>query len=211
MKHEDIDHTGLTGAGGSVATDAIWDAAGDLAVGSGANTAARLAIGASNGMVLQRASGALAWGYPPFRGCKVYNSATQTMNGSGTNSGNTVLTFDSEDYDTDTMHDTGSNTQNITIPITGKWAVGCMVWGTPLATGTLVDVLVGGAGIRGGRAVAPFFSGIASTWIISTVANLTATNVLTLQVNNPNAGTFPVGHASAGVVQTTFWAHFLGV
>lgn len=33
---------------GSVATDAIWDAAGDLAVGTGADTAARLAIGASN-------------------------------------------------------------------------------------------------------------------------------------------------------------------
>ena len=33
------------GGGGSVATDTIWDAAGDLAVGSGADTAARLAKG----------------------------------------------------------------------------------------------------------------------------------------------------------------------
>lgn len=46
---------GLIGGGGSgsgdVATDVIWDAAGDLAVGTGANTAARLAIsipGAAN-------------------------------------------------------------------------------------------------------------------------------------------------------------------
>jgi hypothetical protein len=31
--------------GGSVATDAIWDAAGDLAYGTGANTASRLALG----------------------------------------------------------------------------------------------------------------------------------------------------------------------
>lgn len=31
--------------GGDVATDAIWDAAGDLAVGTGANTAAKLAVG----------------------------------------------------------------------------------------------------------------------------------------------------------------------
>jgi len=49
-----------TGAGGSVATDAIWDAAGDLAVGSGANTAARLAIGAAGG-ALSRVNGAVAW------------------------------------------------------------------------------------------------------------------------------------------------------
>lgn len=38
-------------AGGSVATDAIWDAKGDLAVGTGSNTAARLAVG-SNTYVL---------------------------------------------------------------------------------------------------------------------------------------------------------------
>lgn len=37
--------------GGSVATDAIWDAKGDLAVGTGANTASRLAVG-TNGQVL---------------------------------------------------------------------------------------------------------------------------------------------------------------
>ncbi len=41
-----------SGAGGSVATDAIWDAAGDLVQGTGANTAARLAIGAA-GTVLK--------------------------------------------------------------------------------------------------------------------------------------------------------------
>lgn len=44
--------TGLAGAAGSVATDAIWDAAGDLAVGTGANTAAKLAAGATSGHVL---------------------------------------------------------------------------------------------------------------------------------------------------------------
>src|SRR5688572_15479064 len=37
--------------GGAVATDAIWDAKGDLAGGTGANTAARLAVG-TNGQVL---------------------------------------------------------------------------------------------------------------------------------------------------------------
>jgi len=47
--------------GGSVATDSIWDAAGDLAVGTGANTAARLAIG-SNGDVLTVTAGAVVWG-----------------------------------------------------------------------------------------------------------------------------------------------------
>lgn len=44
------------GGGGSVATDSIFDAKGDLAVGTGADTAAKLTVG-SNGTVLQAASG----------------------------------------------------------------------------------------------------------------------------------------------------------
>lgn len=48
---------------GSVATDAIWDAAGDLAVGTGANTAARLAIGTS-GYVLTSNGTTATWSAP---------------------------------------------------------------------------------------------------------------------------------------------------
>jgi len=39
------------GGGGAVATDTIWDAKGDLAVGTGADAASRLAVG-TNGHVL---------------------------------------------------------------------------------------------------------------------------------------------------------------
>jgi len=42
---------GAGGGGGSVATDTIWDAKGDLAVGTGANTAAKL-VATTNGYVL---------------------------------------------------------------------------------------------------------------------------------------------------------------
>jgi tellurite resistance-related uncharacterized protein len=54
-------------AAGSVATDAIWDAAGDLAVGSGANTAAKLTKG-SDGDVLSVVAGAVAWAAPASSG-----------------------------------------------------------------------------------------------------------------------------------------------
>ena len=49
------------GGGGAVATDAIWDAAGDLAVGTGANTAAKLTKG-NNGDVLTISGGNVVWG-----------------------------------------------------------------------------------------------------------------------------------------------------
>lgn len=45
------DQTWATPAGGSVATDAIWDAAGDLVHGTGADAAAKLALG-TRGMAL---------------------------------------------------------------------------------------------------------------------------------------------------------------
>lgn len=49
------------GGSGSVATDTLWDAAGDLAVGSGADTATKLPKG-SNGTVLTVTAGAVGWG-----------------------------------------------------------------------------------------------------------------------------------------------------
>jgi hypothetical protein len=49
-----------TSGTGDVATDAIWDAKGDLAVGTAANTAAKLAVGTSY-QVLNVASGTPAW------------------------------------------------------------------------------------------------------------------------------------------------------
>ena len=58
------------GGGGSVATDAIWDALGDLAVGTGANTAAKLTVGA-DGKYLKAASGeatGLIWDTPAGSG-----------------------------------------------------------------------------------------------------------------------------------------------
>ncbi len=57
------DNTG-GGGGGSVATDAIWDAKGDLAVGTGADAAARLAVGTDGMQVFADASTStgLRWG-----------------------------------------------------------------------------------------------------------------------------------------------------
>ncbi len=46
--------------GGAMATDVLWDVAGDLAVGTGANTGARLAKGAAGG-ALTMINGAVAW------------------------------------------------------------------------------------------------------------------------------------------------------
>lgn len=112
--------TGTGGGGGAVATDAIWDAAGDLAVGTGANTAARLAIGTS-GLLLKSNGTTATWARQTFIGCSAYKNASQTIS----NDTVTALLLDTEDYDTSAFHDTGSNTSRMTIPsgLDGKYLV----------------------------------------------------------------------------------------
>lgn len=56
--------TDIGGSAGSVATDAIWDASGDLVQGTGANTAAKLTKGAT-GTVPTAGASSLAYAYPP--------------------------------------------------------------------------------------------------------------------------------------------------
>lgn len=46
------------------------------------------------------------------RGCLVYKTAAQTI----THAANTDVTFDSEEYDTDDMHDNATNNHRITVP-----------------------------------------------------------------------------------------------
>lgn len=54
----------LGAAAGNVAADAIWDAAGDLAVGTGADTAAKVSLGATGKVLTSNGSTAI-WAYPP--------------------------------------------------------------------------------------------------------------------------------------------------
>jgi len=115
--------TGISGGGTSgtvTVTNSMAtaiDAKGDLIGGTGADTFARLAVGA-NGTVLTADSAettGLKWATPAassFVGCRLLNSAAQSI----TNNTATNLTFDTETFDTDSFHSTSSNTSRITIP-----------------------------------------------------------------------------------------------
>jgi hypothetical protein len=97
-----------------------FDAKGDLVVGTGADTFAKLTVGGTNGHTLQvdssTATGlkwAAAAGGVTFAGVSCYNTPN---NQSLSNNTYTVITWDSEDFDTDGYHSTSSNTSRITIP-----------------------------------------------------------------------------------------------
>lgn len=83
--------------GGSVATDTIWDAAGDLAVGTGANTAAKLTKGAA-GTVPTAGASTLAYAYPPGY-VYGYAEATSNVNVTSTTTGDQIVTLGALTFD----------------------------------------------------------------------------------------------------------------
>ena len=93
------------------------DAKGDLIVGTGADTFARLAVGTNGYTLVADSSTAtgLAYAAPAasgFVGCQLTNSGPKTL----TTGTSTIITFDTEKFDTDAFHSTVTNTGRITIP-----------------------------------------------------------------------------------------------
>ena len=117
----DMDFTWVAQDDSNAIQNAIIDAKGDLIVGSVADTPARLAVGGTNGQVLTVNSSAtygVEWaavGGSSFVGCGVKKTSDQSIN----NSTATVISWDSENIDTNTMHDNSTNNTRITVP-TGK-------------------------------------------------------------------------------------------
>lgn len=87
---------------GAMATDTLWDAAGDIAVGTGANTAAKLTVGAS-GTVPASNGTTLAYVYPP--GYEIdYVQITSTVNITGNDAAaDTLITGNSVTLDGGTV------------------------------------------------------------------------------------------------------------
>lgn len=80
----------------------------------------------TNGQVLQSTGTGIQWGgsvIPAFNGASVYNS-TNTSTTSGVSQ---YLTFDSEQFDTNSYHSTSSNTDRLTVPTTGYYRINASI------------------------------------------------------------------------------------
>jgi hypothetical protein len=101
-------------------------AKGDLVVGSATNDAAVLGVGANDTVLTADSSTAtgLKWATPSgasYRGVSLFDTTSQAI----PNATDTIMTFNSESWDTDGFHSTSSNTSRITIPagLGGKYLV----------------------------------------------------------------------------------------
>lgn len=150
--------TGISGGGTSgdvTVTNSMAtaiDAKGDLIVGTGADTFARLPVGATNGQVLTvdsaEATGlkytTLATG-TTFVGASCYTTAVITV----PHDTDTAINFNSEYFDTDSFHSTATNTARFTIPAgkAGKYlcAVSVQSSGTPSEMGCFLKIRKNGS------------------------------------------------------------------
>lgn len=210
--------TGISG-GGTSGTVTITnsmataiDAKGDLVVGTGADTFARLAVG-TNGHTLVADSAettGLKWAAPSstptFVGCVLTKSVGQSI----PNSTATDVTWDVESLDTNGFHSTVTNTERITIPsgYAGKYLVVAQLSYGNNATGDFRRSIIyknttqlSIANVRPNRAtpVASFIADMAVGDYFKAVADQDSGGSLTLEGNNFSQGA------------TVFYVSYLGV
>ena len=117
---------GITGGGTSGTVTVTNDmattitAAGDIVIGTGSGTYDNLPIGTTAQVLTADTTVSpykVKWATPAvstptFVGCALSKSAAQNV----TTATNTAVTFDTEQFDTNTFHDNSTNTSRITIP-----------------------------------------------------------------------------------------------
>jgi hypothetical protein len=119
----------------------IFDAKADILTATAADTPARLAVGANNTVLTADSTTAtgLKWATPSsgstYVGASAYNSSDQSLS----NATYTLVTFNSENFDTNSFHNNSTDTSRMTIP-SGKD-------GKYLVTGQLL-FSTSGTGIR---------------------------------------------------------------
>lgn len=120
--------------------------------------------------------------------CRVYNSANISHATSGTEQS---LTFNSERYDTDTMHSTATNTERITFTTAGKYLVtGHVVWAANATGVRSIHIRANGTTPLASHEQAAH-SG-ENSMSISTVYSFAAGDYVELRVNQTSGGALNV-------------------
>lgn len=132
--------------------------------------------------------------------CRVYNNANISI----TANTNTVLTFNTERYDTDGMHSTSAATSRITCVTAGKYMIGGHInWASAGTDRRFVQILLNGSASLGAQEL----TGGATSMSVTTCWGLVAGDYIELQVYQNSGGPLNVNAASA--YSPEFWATWI--
>jgi len=155
------------------------------------------------------ASTGLAWSAPTasgFVGCSLYNSASQSIS----NNTLTAVTYDSENFDTDSFHNTSSNTSRITIPSgkNGKYAINFVTNGDGGYSGFWETFIYkNGSSIMGAfttpSLTSPYNFGAAPSF--NGVFNLVATDYIEIYIRQTSGGSKNIyNNSGQGFLNATY-------
>jgi hypothetical protein len=187
---------------------------GDILYGTGSGALARLGIG-TTGQILNVTAGVPAWatpssGTPAFSGVLLTGTSAQTIASTTA----TLITFNTETYDTDSYHNNSTNTSRITIPSgkSGYYLITFMVsWAVNGGDGHRTVYIKKNTStyLHGGASVRP--SGVVNTSVMYTIiANLSATDYIELEVYQSGAGGNLNVDKDSTYLNTYFNAQYLG-
>jgi hypothetical protein len=185
---------------------------GDTIYSSSGSTPARLGIGTA-GQVLQVNSGATApeWATPvsgsTFSGASVYGTSNQTIS----NGTQTALTFNAENYDTNTYHDNSTNNTRLTVPSgkTGYYRLTAYCRWDVNTTGRRIIYLIKNGSVYAGQTEAnPNQTGCEITNYVSQTLYLTAADYITMEMYQSSGGNATV--SKDATVGTYFQIDYLG-
>lgn len=122
--------------------------------------------------------------------CRVYNNAAISVPGNT----NTILTFNAERYDTDTIHSTSSNTSRLTCVTAGTYQIfGHVTFASAGTDRRFLQILLGGSTSLGAIDV----PGGALSLSVNTTYALTAGQYVELQVYQNSGGALNVNSTAA--------------
>lgn len=140
-----------------------------------------------------------------FVGARVYLGANQSL----TSGAVTAIQFNTENFDTNTLHDNATSNTRLTVPAThgGKWSIsGAVAFGSNSTGERLIRVMLNGATILA-EARASVSSTATKVPVVSTIFQLAAGDYVELHAyQDTGAGL----DALSGLGQTWFAAHKLG-
>lgn len=133
--------------------------------------------------------------------CRVYNSADISHTTSGAEQ---AVTFNSERFDTDTMHSTSVNTSRLTFTTAGTYLIGATVEFASNATGhRALSLRVGGSTYVAAVKI-PAISGATSQVTVMTAYAFTAGQYVELMAFQDSGG--PLNLLGVGNFTPEFWA-----
>jgi hypothetical protein len=124
---------------------------------------------------------------------RVTKSGAQSINNSTT----TAITWDTETYDTDTLHSTVSNTSRLTASVTGKWLVTTSVGFAASATGSRIVTIRKNGTTDYAQAASPNAGGSDGVQVtVSDIVDLAASDYVEINVTQNSGGALNVNTSS---------------